>query len=266
MKLKTLAGSLLFVAPTASAAQSLINGQAVQYNDAYRCKGERVIIAHCRDEQDSSYCQVVYPDRPYVNGNQVAPVEMRGEVVAKLNACSQTASAPGQRNPGTPVQTNASKSVAPKAAQKGAAAIHAPGVEKASWWLLDVSRDQAVYFTKGGIKRSGSKGQGWFTIVYPEPQDISADFKGVRFLQDLFVADCVKGTFAARFGAYLGEDGDEIASAELDKPPRKPTPGTLGEEEYNLICGKPQKLFVNKAMDTDGMGLVFVYEGFLYQK
>ena len=59
MKLKTLAGSLLFVAPTASVAQSLINGQEVRYNFAYRCKGERVIISHCRDEQDSSYCQIL---------------------------------------------------------------------------------------------------------------------------------------------------------------------------------------------------------------
>src|ERR1044071_2886887 len=116
MKLKTLAAGLLFVAPAASAAQSLINGQAVQYNYAYRCKGERVIIAHCRDEQDSSYCQIVYPDRPYVNGMQVAPVERRGEVVAKLNACSQTASAPASRSPSDPARSSANSSAPSKSA------------------------------------------------------------------------------------------------------------------------------------------------------
>src|SRR5690348_12354077 len=93
-----LAAGLLFTAAPA-AAQSLVGGQALQYNHAYRCKGERIVVIRCRDESDSSYCQSVYPDRPYVNGNQVAPVEMRGEIVAKLNACNQVASAPEARSP-----------------------------------------------------------------------------------------------------------------------------------------------------------------------
>ena len=33
--------------------------------------------------------------------------------------------------------------------------------------------------------------------------------------------------------------------------------------EFNVLCGKPQKLFVNKVMDMDALGLVFIYKGFL---
>src|SRR6185369_8067931 len=116
MSLKTLAAAgFLFVAAPAWAGESLVGGQALEYNHAYRCKGERIIVAHCRDEDDSSYCQTVYPDRPFVNGMQVAPVEMRGDVVARLSACAQTASAPAQRTPSAPVTSAASGASAAKA-------------------------------------------------------------------------------------------------------------------------------------------------------
>ncbi len=93
--MKTLAaGGLLFVATPAWTSESLVAGQPLEYNHAYPCKGERVIVARCRDEDDSSFCQVVYPDRPFVNGNQVAPIEMRGDIVAKLKTCSEAANAP----------------------------------------------------------------------------------------------------------------------------------------------------------------------------
>ena len=90
---KLAAGCLVLGPAPALAGESLIGGQPLEYNHAYRCNGERIIVSRCRDNDDSSYCQTVYPDRPYQNGMQVAPVEMRGDVVAKLNACGQAASA-----------------------------------------------------------------------------------------------------------------------------------------------------------------------------
>jgi len=51
--------------------------------------------------------------------------------------------------------------------------------------------------------------------------------------------------------------------ALLDAKPTRPTQGTFGQMEFNVLCGKPQKLFVNKVMDMDALGLVFIYKGFL---
>lgn len=263
MRKKTLAATLLLAAPAASAAQGLINGQALQYNTAYRCGGERVIVAHCRDDSDTSYCQVVYPDRPFVNGNQVAPIEMRRDIVTKLNACSQSAKAPAQRAPTTPARSASSSSRATRNGSGAAYKTRAPGVGQASWSLLAVTDETAVYFVKSQIKRTGAKASGWFTLVYPAPKDMTATIKDIQFLQNDFTADCAKGTLAIREGVFFNEEGDLVTGSSLDAKPMRPSRGTFGEMEFNVLCGKPQKLFVNKAMDMDSTGLVFIYKGFV---
>jgi hypothetical protein len=71
-------------------AQSLDNGEPLQFNHEYRCKNERVIVGNCRDSDPSSYCMVYYPDRtPAHPGYQVQKAEMLGVVLKKLSACSQ---------------------------------------------------------------------------------------------------------------------------------------------------------------------------------
>ena len=255
MSMKTLAAAgLLFVAAPAWAGESLVGGQALQYNHPYPCKGERIIVAHCRDEDDSSFCQIVYPDRPFVNGNQVAPVEMRGDVVAKLNACNQTASAPAQ-----------APSSAPAAKSSYAKASKAPGLGDAGWFMLGYNKEQATYFTKAGIKRTAGTVEGWFTTVYGDGySDPAAGISGVEFFQARFRADCAKGTFAMLEGAYFNDDAELIDGAVIPKPVSKtPKPGTVGEEQLNVMCGKPQKLINSTPFDSDGMGLVLMYKELL---
>jgi len=257
MHMRTLAASgLLFVAAPAWAGESLVGGQPLQYNHAYPCRGERVIVAHCRDEDDSSYCQTVYPDRPPVNGMQVAPVEMRGDVIAKLNACSQTATA-------APKVAPAAKPSA--AASSYAKTGHPPGVGKASWLMLGYNDQEATFFIKGGMKHNGGTGEGWFTLVYPKPQEVGG-LPGVQFFQTRLRADCAKRTFTVREGAYFNEDGDLIDGAVIDKPEvNHPAAGSAGDENLNVLCGKPQELVSDKPLDTEGLGLVFIYTGFLEQ-
>ena len=255
MSMRTLAAcGLLFVAAPAWAGESLVAGQPLQYNHPYPCKGERIIVAHCRDEDDSSYCQTVYPDRPFVNGNQVAPIEMRGDVVAKLNACNQAASAPAQ----APAPAPAAKSSYAKASK-------APGLGDASWLMLGYNKEQATYFTKAGIKRTGTTAEGWFTTVYAEGYaDPSAGISGVEFLQARFRADCTKGTVATLEGAYFNDDGELIDGSVIPKPVAKtPKAGTVGDEQLNVMCGKPQKLMSSTPFDVDGLGLVFMYKELL---
>lgn len=71
--------------------------QNLQYNHAYSCNKERVIIGRCRHDSDmrgfpptkpeDDYCQVVYPDRPLRGGLTVETVELRSDVIQKLAAC-----------------------------------------------------------------------------------------------------------------------------------------------------------------------------------
>lgn len=54
--------ALLFIG-TPVYAQSLDNGEPLQFNRTYHCNNERMIVGNCRDANPASYCQVIYPDR-----------------------------------------------------------------------------------------------------------------------------------------------------------------------------------------------------------
>jgi hypothetical protein len=87
--------ALLFIGAPAC-AQSLDNGDPLQFNYEYHCNGERMIVGHCRDSDPASFCEVYYPDRkPAHPGYQVSRAEMLGDVLKKLSACSGVASASG---------------------------------------------------------------------------------------------------------------------------------------------------------------------------
>ena len=258
MSMKTLAAAgLLFVAAPAWAGESLVGGQALQYNHPYPCKGERIIVAHCRDEDDSSYCQTVYPDRPFVNGNQVAPVEMRGDIVAKLNACSQVASAPSAAAP------------APKGPIAHANTGHPPGVGNGNWYLMDFDAKSATYFTKSRIKRSGANSDGWFTVVYAKPKDIvGTSLKNAQFFQMHYLANCSKGTERLTEGAYLDEDGKVMSSSlitEAESPFAKPKEKTLSAEQFDVLCGKGDNPLAKTPLEGDGSVLVFDYTMMLHE-
>jgi hypothetical protein len=256
------ATGFLFVATAAWAGESMINGSPLEYNRAYRCKGERVIVAHCRDNDDSSYCQVVYPDRPYQNGMQVAPVEMRGDVIAKLNACSQTASAP----PTAPAPATAAPG---KSTGSYASTGKPPGVGKASWYMMGYDAEDATFFTRARMKRTGSSADGWFTVVYVRPKDVpGAHITAAQYSQRHYLANCAKGTMRLSEAAYLDEDGKLLNGAfipESQSPFAPPNRDSIDALQFNILCGKPQPLAVPDSVDTDGLGLVFIYHGLLQQ-
>jgi len=174
---------------------------------------------------------------------------MRGDIVAKLNACSQVASAPHPQQSDAPKSNNA---------------VAAPGVGEASWWVMDYSDKEAIFFTKEGIKRSAGSGQGWFTAVYSKPQDVSVTIKDAQYLQILFTADCTKGTFVDRAGAYLDEDGNLIHASALNDPPARPERGTFADAQLNIVCGKPQKLREPAPLNGDGQVLIYYYQSELH--
>ncbi len=124
---------------------------------------------------------------------------------------------------------------------------------------MDYSKNQAIFSTKEGIKRSGGSAQAWFTSVYPVLKDVSSTIKGVQYFQLLFTADCTKGTFVVREGAYLDEDGKLIHASTLNGRPERPDKGTFAEAQRNIVCGKPQKLREPVPLKGDGNLLVYYY-------
>ena len=83
--------------------------QTFRYNVEYKCGGETVVIAHCRKDSDlpgsvptrpeEDYCQAYYPDRPKRNGFTAMAVELRGDLIKKLQACGALAANEPQNQP-----------------------------------------------------------------------------------------------------------------------------------------------------------------------
>jgi hypothetical protein len=239
-----VAGALSTVLPAVS-AQSLINGEPLQYNHEYQCNGERIIVGHCRSDDDSSNCQVYYPDRPRHNGYMDQPVEARGSVVARLDSCAKSAGAQAQ----------------PDGEKERAPAPAAPGLGRASWQLLDFDDEEATFFTRSQLKRQGSAAEGWFTIVYAEPKDQpAAGISDIQFFQVRYSADCAKKTYALREGAYFDENGKLLKGAVIPTPtPQQASPRTVAEDQLNLLCGKRQPLADKRPLVGDGDALVLYY-------
>jgi hypothetical protein len=232
--------AFLLISGPAWAGESLINGQALQYNYAYRCKGERVIVARCRDDDDQSNCQIVYPDRPYQNGMQVAPVEMRGDIVAKLDACAR------------PKATSVASTEPTRSNAKAPSTAATPSLGNATWSMLDMDDESATYFTSARIKRAGSSGSGWFTAVYSEPRDLSNDLKGVEYNQARYEANCVKRLLKMTDVAVYDENGKELAAGPLPNPTwDRVEPDSIGAYKLNILCGRPQPLAEKKPVTGD---------------
>jgi hypothetical protein len=71
----------------------------LEYNVYYVCNGERVMVTRCRKDSDQpglpptqpdqDYCQVSYPDRPKRGGFEASGVELRGDLIKKLQGCTR---------------------------------------------------------------------------------------------------------------------------------------------------------------------------------
>lgn len=221
------AGALLLLAAPAWAGESLINGQPLRYNHEYRCGGERVVVGHCRSNDDASNCQVYYPDRPFQNGVMVEPVEQRGAIIAKLSACAANASA-----------RTAAAASAPEALPS------APGLGRASWRLLSLDANMATFFTEKDIRRSGASAEGWLTQIYSRPRDDAAlGLKDVQFAQALARADCAGNAIEYLGVAFYDEDSKPIGVSRFRDPAfRSAARGGSAAAQVNVLCGRPQPL------------------------
>jgi hypothetical protein len=235
-----IAACLLVVAGPAWAGESFVNGEPLQYNYEYHCNGERVIVGRCRDNDDDSYCQDYYPDRPLHNGLMVQPVERRGDVVAKLNACARAASASNE--PSGP-RSVTSPTASRKTSSHGTVLSKPPGLGRATWHILETTNDGVYFFTTAGIKHSAKSGRGWFTTVFSDLQNFGAGVSAVRFTQGLVEADCPHNTMRVlQFAAY---DADQKLVKQGPTPNQsfeRVEPDGLEGQELAVLCGKPRRL------------------------
>jgi hypothetical protein len=234
---KLFVGGLVAVSGPAWAGESFINGHPLQYNYEYHCNGERVVVGHCYDIDDNSFCQSYYSDRPYHNGFMIQPVEKRGDVIAKLDACYRAQAT-------TITSTSAPTPIKARAPAAATPAITPPGLGDAKWSMLYMDDEFAIYFTAAGIKRTETSGLGWFTTVYSEPQNYpAANISGVVFVQTHDQADCTKRMIKAPDLAAYGEDGKVVASGpDPNASWAKVEADTPGARKLNILCGRPPAL------------------------
>ena len=247
-----LAAATLAVSGAAIAAESLINGQALQYNHDYRCNGERINVGRCRDNDDSSYCQVYYPDRPLHNGMMVQPVEMRGDVVHKLAACTappQPQAAPRQTS--TPVAT--------------AHAAAAPGLGHASWRFLERTSEAATFFTDAAVDRRVTGARGWFTTVFVKPENFpEMNLAGVEFLQGRRSANCADNGLALLQANWYDDKMKLLRTTTIPQPSfQHVTPGTPGGAMLNILCRRTQSLAYDEPVVGDGMYLAAMFSSLM---
>lgn len=244
-----LAAAMLTLSGVALAGESLINGDPLQYNHDYRCNGERISVGRCRDNDDSSYCQVYYPDRPYHNGMMVQPVEMRGDIIHKLAACT-----PPPRTQAAPRQVSTSVATTHAAA--------APGLGQSRWRALYITRESATFFTSvPATSRANSANIGWFTTVFAKPEDFpDSEVSGAEFFQGRQSANCAGESLALLQSAWYDENKKLLRGGVDPHPSFEPvSPGTLGAAKLNILCGRPQPLVETKPLIGDGDYLWFYY-------
>jgi hypothetical protein len=85
--------------PTPATRPSQREQITLEYKVYYHCNGERVMVTRCRKDSDQpgfpptqpnqDYCQVSYPDRPKRGGFDASGVELRGDLIKKLQECTR---------------------------------------------------------------------------------------------------------------------------------------------------------------------------------
>lgn len=105
MKVKpTSLGLPVYLVVAATFAQSaLVQAQAIQFNRAYVCEKERIVVFRCRKDSDmpgfpptrpeEDYCHVEYPDRPLRGGFTQFATVLRSDVIKQLTSCGAFAQA-----------------------------------------------------------------------------------------------------------------------------------------------------------------------------
>lgn len=246
----------LLVAGPALARESLIDGEPLQYNRQYHCNGQRIIVSRCGSTQDSGYCQVYYyPDDPNDNRMLSQPVEMRGDVIAKLAACAT------QHPPAATRMPNAKPAPASVSGRQAVSPVAPPGLGRASWHVVDSSDEAAIFFSGTWTQDRRKVSRGWFTYVFSKPQNYP-DIKltGVRFTQAFYVTDCSAGRMALVQLDRFGEDLERLHEVAIPQPQfDHPESGTIGGALLNIMCGQPQKLAADDAIVGDGYELKELY-------
>lgn len=178
--------ALLFIGAPAC-AQSLANGEPLQFNHEYRCNQERMIVGNCRDNDPTSYCEVGYPDRTPVHpGYQVTKAVRLGEVLATLSACSRTSSATASAPRGTRVAK--SVRMAPGAAD--ARAVRPAAARDGMAYLSCVTNDPdwqppltiIIDERRGDVRVAGAAASGSSPNPQFNPESVVFGFAGRQFI------------------------------------------------------------------------------------
>lgn len=254
------AGFLSIAAP--ACAQSLANGEPLQFNYEYHCNGERVIVGHCRDNNPGSYCQVYYPDRTSLHPPiQVQKAEQLGQVIAKLSACASGSNArTASRESSEPVRGRPA-SIGSSAGSNTARTVprlKAPGLGKMPWQLLNINYAVGIFFTKAAINRRETLPEGWFTEVFTDDQNIGP-LSGVEFLQTRYRVNCTDQTVEILQYAAYNLHAKLLKAGSTSSPEFTPIkPNTDQSQILGFLCGTG-KAKITDSFVGDGIQLFGLY-------
>lgn len=132
----------------------------------------------------------------------------------------------------------------------GRPAETAPGLGRASWKIIALNPVVMTIYTPATVTRGNGTGQAWFTDIYPQPKSLG-EVAGVATVQYLYVADCVRNTWrGVQMATYDAHDRLIYSGADPNAQPKAPVSGSIGQLEFNILCGRPVTLFDSDSIEN----------------
>lgn len=142
------------------------------------------------------------------------------------------------------------------------AAVAAPGLGRANWKIIALNPVVMTIYAPATVTRGNGTGQAWFTEIYPKPKSLG-EVAGVNTAQYLWVADCARNTWRGmQVATYDAQDRLIYSGANPNAQPQAPVSGSIGQLEFNILCGRPVTLFDAESIEHTVPGMREIYATF----
>jgi len=204
------------------------------YGQPHGCNGDRFVVYYCRGDSDTgpyvtnpldNYCSVTYIDRPRVNGFLPQTAELRGDILKKLVACSETQVAAAQPGKTAPAPAASGRIEVPGTGSKPIALARLPEMKNKSviYYVDELSRRPTAQADVTAI---------WALWVYPQGK---AEWPGVAAHWVDYRIDCRANEFELLLMIRLDREAKPLGAGKLGTKNAIPK-GTAVDDIASVAC------------------------------
>ena len=204
------------------------------YGQPHGCNGDRFVVYYCRGDSDTgpyvtnpldNYCSVTYIDRPRRNGFLPETAELRGDILKKLVACSETQVAAAQPGKTAPAPAASGRIEVPGTGSKPIALARLPEMKNKStiFYVDELSRRPTAQADVIAI---------WALWVYPRGK---AEWPGVAAHWVDYRIDCRANEFELLLMIRLDREAKALGAGKLGVKNSIPK-GTAVDDIAGVAC------------------------------